>query len=81
MVLYVALFAEVFEDTMGEWMAEFHKYLAYENAALAEPDKPSIVDQARQIRSSHVLLLFSSCPSPLAGSPTPSPRPGEARRV
>jgi hypothetical protein len=34
---------------MAEWMAEFEKYLAYENPALVETDssKESVVDQAR----------------------------------
>lgn len=42
---------EFFEDHMGEWMAEFAKYLQYENPLLTDPeeeDSPSPIDKLQQ---------------------------------
>uniref|UniRef100_A0A7S2T0L6 Exportin-2 n=1 Tax=Chloropicon primus TaxID=1764295 RepID=A0A7S2T0L6_9CHLO len=39
---------EVFEDTMDEWMGEFHKFLNYENAALeSATDEESILTRVK----------------------------------
>lgn len=62
----------MFEDTFDQWLAEFHKYLAYDNPALAEPDKPSIVDQARPGRVP---------PSLRSGPHTTAPASSRAPRV
>ena len=39
---------EYFEDHMKEWMAEFHHFLSYDNAALRDPheeDEPDAIDE------------------------------------
>jgi exportin-2 (importin alpha re-exporter) len=39
---------EVFEDTMADWMAEFHKFLVYENSALeSNTDEASILTKVK----------------------------------
>ena len=55
---------EVFEDNMDAWMGEFHKFLCYDNPALAAVDnkdreKAGAVDQVKAA----YLATMSTCTS------------------
>ncbi len=49
-----------FENVLDTWMEEFHFYLTYDNAALAEkdPDKESIVDAVKAAVCQNINLFM-----------------------
>ncbi|KAK9829548.1 hypothetical protein WJX72_006417 [[Myrmecia] bisecta] len=51
---------EEFENTLDDWMAEFHTYLTYANPALAEsdPEKESIVDAVKSAVCQNINLFM-----------------------
>eukprot|EP00271_Cylindrocystis_brebissonii_P023161 TRINITY_DN9424_c0_g1_i1.p1 TRINITY_DN9424_c0_g1~~TRINITY_DN9424_c0_g1_i1.p1 ORF type:complete len:976 (+),score=170.09 TRINITY_DN9424_c0_g1_i1:234-3161(+) len=59
---------EVFEDHMGEWMTEFHRYLTYENPSLVETgDKESVVDQLKAAICENIQLYMEKSEEEFGG--------------
>ena len=54
------LMLQEFENVLDTWMEEFHFYLTYDNAALAEkdPDKESIVDAVKAAVCQNINLFM-----------------------
>lgn len=60
LTLHASCSVQAFEDTLGQWMAQFHSLLTYNNPALAEKaaDKESCLDAAKAAVCANINLFL-----------------------